>query len=309
MKSIVTIGGGSGQAPLLRHLKAYRLQITALVSMVDDGGSTGVLRKQLGIFPVGDMRQCLTALAQEKNSLIELFSYRFTSGALAGHTVGNLVLAGLMLKTKNVLRALRIASRWLDTKGTVLPSSLQPATLYARLENGRTISGETNIDVPQHNPNLRIDNISIRPHVRALPQAVRAIVNADVVILTIGDLYTSVIPNILVPGIAKALRTTKAHVIYTCNRVWKRGETNRFSALEYVKTIDRYIGARRIDTVIVDRTIQHDHTTRNLVRYDRQALQKYGIKVIEASLCGRSRREIDGKKLATLLASVCQRSL
>lgn len=302
---IVTIGGGSGQSKLLYFLKDYPCYLTALVSMVDDGGSTGRLRQALGVPPVGDIRQCLTALARCDRGRRDLFAHRFSGGDLAGHALGNLILAGMTLRTGNFLQAVQWASRWLECAGTALPISAQPSTLYARLANGQTIIGETNIDIPKHDARLKIDRLYLRPRVMALPKAIRAITQADVIILTIGDLYTSVLPNLLVGGIARALCSTRARIIYTCNRVTKRGETRGFSALDYVTLIDHYIGARRVDTIIVDRTIQRDTTTRNLVHYQRQVLEQYGLTVVEANVAGRDRSSIDGKKLAATIAQVC----
>lgn len=308
MKRVVTIGGGSGQALVLRYLKQYRCDLTALVSMVDNGGSSGRLREQWHVLPPGDVRQCLVALAQCPPVWTNLFSYRFPSGDYQGHTVGNLILTSLAFQTGSFLRAMQLISTRLQVAGTVLPITLQPSTLYARLDNGQIVVGETNIDIPKHDPRHHIQDIYLRPAVHALPQALQAIRQADSIILTIGDLYSSVLPNLLVGGVAAALRRTKARLIYTCNRVTKHGETRGFTALDYVKTINQALGARRVDDIMVDRTMAHDRRTPHLVSYHRAALEQYGVQVSEANLRGRDGRSIDGKKLAQAIAELCRLS-
>lgn len=306
MKKLVTIGGGSGQSHLLQYLKEYPFQMTALVSMVDNGGSTGQLRDQLQILPPGDVRRCLTALARAPQPMVDMFTYRFERGELANHPLGNLILAGLTLQTGRFDRAVQLVSDWLHVQGTVLPITIQPSTLYAQLANGQVIVGETNIDVPQHSAKLRIKKIYLKPSVPVWPAARQAIQQADYIILSIGDLYTSLLPNLLVGGVAAALRRTKAKIIYTCNRVTKSGETRGFSVLDYVQTIDRYLGASRVDTVIVDRSVQRDGKTAHLVKYQRTELERYGVRVVEAALRGRDRQSIDGKKLAAVIAKLCR---
>lgn len=304
--NIVTIGGGSGQSHLLWHLQPYHLNLTAVVSMVDNGGSTGKLRQQLGILPPGDVRRCLVALAGNRQAAQELFEYRFTEGDLAEHTVGNLVLAGLALRHQSFLKAIQIASRQLNVRGTVLPVSLQSAELYARLENGQIIRGETNIDIPKHDPRLAITRLFLRPNISALPHVVRALHSADIIILTIGDLFTSLLPNLLVKGVAEAIRHSQARVIYTCNRTTKLGETRGFSALDYVTTIERYLG-RPLDGIVVDRSSLTDRRTKQLVHYNVPKLQHHGLTVYQANL--RSPHDptaIDGKKLARTIVSLCR---
>ncbi len=245
-------------------------------------------------------------MARCRQEWIDLFQYRFQAGTLKGHSLGNLILTGLELRHGDFVQAVQVVSEWLEIKGTVLPITLDRSTLYARLANGQTIRGETNIDIPKHNPRLRIKQVLLRPPVRALPETLRAIQQADTIILTIGDLYSSILPNLLVDGIASALRRSHAQIIYACNRVTKLGETRGFSALDYVREIDRYLGKRRLDQIIVDKTIQSDHRTRHLVRYDRASLQQYGIKVVEANLvASNDRQTIDGKKLAATIARLC----
>ncbi len=303
---VVTIGGGSGQSRLLWYLKPYPLALTAIVSMVDNGGSTGKLRQQLGVLPPGDIRRCLVALADKQPPAQKLFEHRFIEGDLAEHAVGNLILAGLALRYKDFAKAVKVASRILQIHGQVLPVSVQSAQLYARLANGQVIQGETNIDIPKHNPHFAIKQLYLKPKIKATRSALQALRSADVIVLTIGDLFTSILPNLLVIGVAQAIQRSRARVLYTCNRTTKLGETRGFTALDYIKTIERYLG-RPIDGIIVDSTINTDQTTKHLVHYNKTALQQHGVTVYEAKLQSKTdTKEIDGKKLAAYIVKLCQ---
>lgn len=300
---VVTIGGGSGQSLILKYLRPYPLAITAVVSMVDNGGSTGVLRKQLGILPPGDLRRCLVALSPDERIWDPILNHRFGDG----HTLGNLILAGLELTHGSVEQSVRLLSRWLRIQGTVLPVTNQATTLYAKLFNGRTVIGETKIDLPTQKNRSPIKQVYLKPTVTALPAVVTAIQRADLVIFSIGDLYTSVLPNILVTGVAQALQRTKARLVYACNRTTKDGETNQYTASDYVNTLTHYIG-RPIDDIIMDRSILTDRSTPNLVHYNRMALEQAGIRVHEYPLRGHDYQKIDGKKLAAAINRLCQQS-
>jgi uncharacterized cofD-like protein len=303
---LVTIGGGSGQSHLLWHLKRYPIDLTAVVSMVDNGGSTGVLRRRLGVLPPGDIRRCLVALAENQAAVQEIFEYRFSDGDLAGHTVGNLILASLALRHGSFLRAVQILSRRLRIRGRVLPVSVQAAELYARLANGQVIKGETSIDIPKHNPHVAIEQLYLRPKISALPQTLQALRRANVIVLTIGDLYTSVLPNLLVRGVTEAIAHSRARVIYTCNRTTKLGETHGFDTLDYVTTIERYLQCP-LAGIVVDRSIKTDRTTKHLARYNVAALRRHGLTVSEANLrAAADPTSIDGKKLAAAIYRLCQ---
>lgn len=298
---VVTIGGGTGQSLVLEHLKHYPLEITAIVSMVDNGGSTGVLRKHLGVMPPGDLRRCLVALTPDSNVWDDVLNYRFGDG----HTIGNLILAGLELKHQSVESAVQQLSRWLKIKGTVLPVTNQLTTLYARLFDGSIVAGETNIDIPKQQKRSPIRQIFIKPPVSALPSVVQAIRRADYIVFTIGDLYTSLLPNVLVDGVTRALQHTKARVVYACNRTTKDGETNQYTAADYVNTLTHYIG-RPIDDIIVDKTVLSDHQIDHLVHYNKTGLEQAGIRVHEVDLRAQDHRKIDGKKLAAAIAKLCR---
>ena len=300
---IVTIGGGTGQSLLLTHLKHYPVAITAIVSMVDNGGSTGVLRRYLGVMPPGDVRRCLVALAPDSAVWSDVMNYRFGDG----HTIGNLILAGLELKHQSVESAIQQFSRWLKITGRVLPVTNQPTTLYAKLFNGRTVIGETNIDIPKHKQRSPIRQVYLKPAVPALPSVLQAIRQANYIVFTIGDLYTSVLPNILVGGVTQALQKTKARLVYACNRTTKDGETNQYTAADYVNTLTHYIG-RPIDDIVVDKTILTDRTIPHLVHYNKTGLEQAGIAVHEGDLRAQDHHKIDGKKLAAAIYRLCRTS-
>lgn len=304
MIKLVTIGGGSGQSELLQYLKSYQFDLSAIVSMVDNGGSTGRLRDQLGVLPPGDLRRCLGVLAQGQSKLHKAWEYRFTSGDLTGHPVGNLVLAGLQLQTGDMEQAVAIVSKILKVKGKVIPVTTKLTTLYAQLTDGKVVVGETNIDVPKEKTRSPIKRVYLKPTVAATPAALKAIKQAKYIVFTIGDLYTSVIPNLLVKGIPEAIQKSKAKLIYTCNRTTKLGETNKFTVLDYVNTLDRYTG-RPLDTVIVDKSVKNDRITPRLVSYNLPILRKHGVEVVEASLCAADTMAVSGKKLAAVLAKLC----
>ncbi|MBI2415826.1 MAG: YvcK family protein [Candidatus Kerfeldbacteria bacterium] len=306
MKRVVTIGGGSGQSTLLRHLKTYPLNITAVVSMVDDGASTGQLRRDYQLPPLGDVRRCVVALAQAQPHWQTLLEHRFEVGALAGHPVGNIILAGLIQTSGGIMPAVRYVSDWLDTKGRVLPVTLANTTLVATLTNGTVIRGETNIDRPQHDATIPIANLALDPAVPANPAVLDAIVQADLIVLTIGDLFTSLLPNLLVTGIAQAIATASAQLVYTCNRTTKWGETNRFSVLDYITTLERYLGGRRLDQVIVNTTPSRSTDQIQAVAYDQAAVLAHGIAVTAVDLAAADGWLIAGDKLAAEIYTLCE---
>lgn len=295
MTKLVTIGGGSGHSTLLKYLKAFDFDLTAIVSMVDDGGSSGKLRAQLGVLPPGDLRQCLRALATDQELAHQVLEYRFTQGDLSGHPVGNVLLSALELETGSITQAINTVAEMLHCKGTVIPVSTTSSTLFAALEDDTIIEGETNIDVPQHDTKLQIKRVYLQPEISATPDAVVAIENADWIIFSIGDLFTSVIPNILVTGIADALQRTSAKLVYTCNRSHKPGETDGFMAHDYVARLQQYIG-RKIDYLIMDTTPGNSDT----ILCDTDQLEEAGVALIQADLHNAQER-IDGEKLAKVI--------
>lgn len=239
---VVVIGGGTGSFTVLRGLKSRVDDLCAVVSMFDSGGSTGLLRDEFGILPTGDVRRCLVALAEENDNVLrQLFMFRFEEhSSLKGHSFGNLFLTALTEITGSEEEAIRQASRILRVKGRVLPVSFDNADVCAELETGIKIKGETNIDIPRHDPNLRIVKTWLEPEATSNPEAVDAILKADLVVAGPGDLYSSIIPNLLVKGIPDALKKTKAKKVYVCNLMTKPGETTSFKASDHLKEIIRY---------------------------------------------------------------------
>lgn len=304
MKQIVTIGGGSGQFELLQHLKKYAVDIAAIVSMMDDGGSTGKLRSELNVLPPGDIRRCVMALARDNLELAHVLEYRFASGELKGHTVGNILLSGFELNSGNFQTGLDVLSKVLNIKGQVLPVTLDQATLCVKLEDGTVIEGETNIDIPKHDASLAIEEAYLTGEPAANPEAVKAIMQADLIVLTIGDVYTSVIPNLLIPQISQAVRESQAKVVYTCNQSTKVGETNNFAAIDYINTLEKYLGAKRINYIIVNKA-NGKSTEQHVVKYDQHKLKEHGVELIESDIES-TNNKIDGEKLAESLFTLCQ---
>lgn len=244
--NVVVIGGGTGSYTVLKGLKQLTSNITAIVSMFDSGGSTGLLRDEFGVLPPGDVRRCLIALAEDE-TLRDLFQYRFkTDSSLHGHSLGNLFITALKHITGSDANAIKLASRLLRVKGTVLPVTLGNANLAAELEDGTIVRGETHIDIPSHNGALRIKKLSLEPQVGANKEAIDAIESADLVVIGPGDLFTSVIPNLLVEGVPAALSKTKALKVYVCNLMTKFGETTNYTASEHLKEIIKYGGAPNV---------------------------------------------------------------
>lgn len=253
MKNIVVIGGGTGTFTVLSGLKKYSdVFPKAIVSMADNGGSTGILRTELGVLPPGDIRQCLIALSNSPKVLMDLFGYRFLDGRLTGHNFGNLFLSALEKVTGDFERAIEEAGKILNISGEVIPVSMEVMNLCAELSDGAMLAGEAEIDSIRPNGHMPISRLFLNPQVHATWRAIDAIKTADVVVIGPGDLYTSLLPNLLVQGIAESLRSTAARKIYICNLMTKHGQTNNFRASNFVKELERYIGTRIIDAVVIN---------------------------------------------------------
>lgn len=253
MKKIVVIGGGTGVFVALTGLKKYPVYLSAIVTMADDGGSSGILREEFGILPPGDIRRGLVALSSESPVLANLFNYRFTNGTgLKGHSFGNLFLTALERITGNFNQAVQEAGKILGIKGQVIPVTLDYTRLFARLENNFLVVGESNIDVPKHDGNLFIKEIFLNPQPKANPDALKAIKQADLIVIGPGDLYTSILPNFLVKGVKEAIKKSKAEKVYVCNIMTKHGETNHFTVKDFLVTLEKYLGKNIIDYVLVN---------------------------------------------------------
>lgn len=290
-KNIVIIGGGTGTFTLLSGLKKFPANISVIVSPADDGGSTGVLRKELGVFPPGDIRQCLVGLSYTDKQMANLFSYRFEKGGLAGHTVGNIILASLEKITGSVESAVELAAKMLNVRGAVLPVSLKPTILTAVLSNGNKIIGEHNIDEPRKDLRFKIKDISLEPKVSANPKAIRALKLADAIVFGPGDLYTSVLPNLLVKGVKEAIEKSSAKKILITNIMTKRGQTDGFTAADFAKVLQDYLGKAKLDLVIVNKQrpinkwlVAYKKEKAEFVEPDIKQLEKQGVKAVAANL-------------------------
>ncbi len=289
---IAVIGGGTGNFTILNGLKLYKpLDISVVVSMVDDGGSTGILRSEFGILPPGDVRQCMIALSEESALIQRLFQYRF-SGSLGNHSFGNLFHLALSEITGSEEKAIEEMSRILKISGRVHPVTLSNVRLNAELEDGTMVAGETNIDLPKHDPNLQISRLFLSNEAKANPLAIEAIRSADCIIISPGDLFTSILPNFLVEGIARAVARSEALKIYVCNLMTKHGETTGFAATDHVAVIHRYIGRKCIDVVLVNsaklsKTQLEEYAVEKSfpVQYNVKSLEDEGVKkVVESQL-------------------------
>jgi len=249
-KKIVTIGGGTGSFMVLSGLKKYDFDLTAIVSMSDDGGSTGILRDEMGVLPPGDMRQCLVALSESPKIMREIFNYRFENGSLGGHNLGNLLLSAMEKITGSSQQSLKEIGDILKIRGRVMPVSLEPSNLKIDLKNGLTLLGEDKINHNYALDTIGIKEISLDPTPTANPEAIEAILNADIIILGPGNFFCSLIPNLLIPKISGAIGKSHAKLIYIANLVNKRGHTNTFSLDTYIQWIQKYLKHRQIDFVI-----------------------------------------------------------
>jgi len=291
---VVVIGGGTGTYTVLTGLRDFPVDLTAVVSMFDSGGSSGRLRDEFGILPPGDIRQALLALSElrvDQLILRQLLDYRFENGiGLKGHSFGNLLLTALTKITGRIDLAVEQAAKILDVRGQVLPVSLDNCHLCARLEDGTIIKGETNIDIRRVRPELKILDVFLDPPAKIFSGARKAILEADLIILGPGDLYTSTIPNLLVDGVSRAIVKSKASVFYICNLMTKYGETQNFAVSDFVKEIQRYLGvaAKKLKKVLVNNywrapksLLTRYYQEKSFpVKYDAKNCQGLGVEIV-----------------------------
>lgn len=250
-KKIVVIGGGTGTFTVLTGLKKYPVDLTAVVSMADDGGSTGILRDELGVLPPGDIRQCMVALSTSDTLMRKLMNYRFSSGSFMGHTFGNIFLSTLEKLTDSFDEAVDKISEILRLRGQVIPATLSKVKLIAYLTNGLILRGQNLI----YGSDLeKLKKITLEPRAQANPKARRAIRQADLIIIGPGDLYSSLIPTFLIPGIAKEIKKCRAKKLYICNLMNRAGQTENFQPGDFVKKIEEYSGVK-LDYIIFN--IEH----------------------------------------------------
>ena len=286
---IVAIGGGTGLSMLLKGIKGITNNITAVVTVGDDGGSSGRLREELGVLPPGDIRNCIAALADDEDLVTKLFQYRFKIGeGLKGHSFGNLFLTALCSITGDMVRAVKESSNVLSIRGRVLPSTLDNMKLAAEMEDGRIIHGESAI--PEAGG--KIKRLFTEPaECKALPEVIDAIHNADLIIMGPGSLYTSVIPNLLIKEIAEAVAKSNAKKIYVCNIMTQKGETDNYSVASHVNALINHAGNRDIlDAVLVNNSLPTELSP-TYAKYgsypvvlDMENLTPIGVKVVTGNL-------------------------
>jgi uncharacterized cofD-like protein len=253
---IVVIGGGTGTFVALSGLKEYPVDLTAVVSMADSGGSNRVIRDEFGLLPTSDIRQCMVALAEtngESKLLRELFMYRFHKGkGIAGMTFGNLFMAALADIMGSQERAIEETGKILRISGRILPVSTDNVDLVGEYENGSMVVGEHHIDEPRHNGEMRIVKLSTKPKAKVDKHARQEILEADLIVLGPGDLYTSVLADVVIDGVAKAIRKSRGKVVYVMNLMTRWGQTYDFSASDHVREIEKFVGKEVLDAVLIN---------------------------------------------------------
>ena len=284
---IVSLGGGTGLSALLRGIKEYTGNLTAIVTVADDGGSSGKLRAQYRILPPGDFRQCLTALAEAEPLMTDLFQYRFTTGALEGHAFGNLFIMAMAEITGDFEHALRESGKVLAVRGTILPSTVHDVTLVAELADGQEAVGESRIPLSM----MPIRHVYLEPrHVLINPEAEQAILDAELITVGPGSLYTSILPNLLVEGMVSTLKKAKAPKVYICNVATQRGETDGFSVADHLDALEQHVGGDVFDYVLVNSNLNFPlppsaiAAGAKVVTFDRQKVLKHGVRVVMADV-------------------------
>ncbi|WP_163536495.1 YvcK family protein [Gracilibacillus sp. YIM 98692] len=310
-KKVVVIGGGTGLPVLLRGLKEYPIDLSAIVTVADDGGSSGRLRAEMEIPSPGDIRNVIAALSDVEPMLMDLFQHRFTKGnGLSGHSMGNLLLAAMTSVTGDFYHGIKEIARVLNVKGNIYPIANQNMFLHAEYEDGDVVVGESNIP----KANKRIKKVFLRPNpVLPLPDAVTAIHEADIVVISPGSLYTSILPNLIVPQIDQALKNTNAKVAYVCNVMTQNGETNGYTVSDHVQAIMDHIGPDCLQSVIVhnqpiEQSMRKVYAEENAtpVKYDLERLKQMGLEIIEADIVTQQNHSLrhDTEKIANLIVSL-----
>lgn len=300
---IVAIGGGTGLSTLLRGLKEYSTNITAIVTVADDGGSSGRLRRELGVLPPGDFRNCIVALADAEPLMTKLFQYRFSEGSgLDGHSFGNLFIVAMSGVVGNFEQAIRESSRVLAVRGQILPSTLENLTLCAELVDEAKVEGESQISKSSR----PIKRVYLQPEQpAAYPEATRAILDADLVVIGPGSLYTSVLPNLLVEDLARAVAASDAMKVYVCNVATQRGETDNFRVKDHVEALIRHLPENPIDFVLANDklgAVLPAHWQVSQVGIEGDDLEAYGIEVVQSDVIDtQNPLRHDSKKLAQAL--------
>jgi len=299
MKKVVVMGGGTGNFTVLRGLKKHNVDLSAIVSMADDGGSTGILRDELGVLPPGDVRQCLVALSDSSRLMRSVMNYRFENGGLGGHSLGNLLLSALEKVTGSFERAVEEMGRILFIKGKVIPVTTHQVRLKMILKNRKILEGEKEIYL-SHEIDRGYNKIYLEPFPESNPHAISEIRNADLIILGPGGLHTSIIPNLLVGGVSQALRESHAKKVFIANLMNRKGQTTGYKVSDYLNEIVTYLGDDIFDHVLVNSQMP-----------DQELIEKYseegelvendmsGSRVISAPLLGELSQSRKGDTLIT----------
>ena len=311
LPKVVIIGGGTGLSVLLRGLKHYNIDITAVVTVADDGGSSGRLRDELHIPPPGDVRNVLAALSDVEPLIEDLFQHRFQTGnGLSGHSLGNLLLAAMTTIKGDFVHAIREMSKVLNVRGKVLPAANQSVVLHAEMQDGTIVSGESKIPYS----GKRINRVFLTPeNLEPLQETVDEILQADLIIIGPGSLYTSILPNLLVPKIGEAVCESKAKKVYICNIMTQAGETLDYTASDHVKALYKHIPTPFIDTVLVNEEnipemikVRYKKELAKPVTYDFETLSSLGVEVLHDKIV----QHVDGvirhdtQKVASILYSM-----
>lgn len=292
-KKIVVLGGGTGLPVILKHLKKHDVDLTAIVTVADDGGSSGIIRNYVNVVPPGDIRNCMIALSDLPDLQKEIFQYRFDSkdDFFSGHAIGNLIIAALAEMKGSIFDAIRLLSAMMNVKGRIYAAAEEPLVLYAEFEDGEIVVGESKIGGRRK----KIERVTVKPldetrEACASRDVIRCINEADVIILGPGSLYTSLLPNMMIPDLGQAIINTQAEVVYICNIMTQLGETENFSDADHVRVLHDHLNAQFIDTVLVNTervpdeylNQQADEEYLFQVSHDFQGLRDQNCRVISA---------------------------
>lgn len=304
MKKITVIGGGTGAFVVLSGLKKYPFDLSVVVTMMDSGGSTGRLRDQLGILPPGDLRQCLVALSEAPLLWRKLFLYRFEKGDLEGHNFGNIFLAALEKVSSSYDEAIETVSYVLKTKGKVIPVTLNKLHLVAEYENKKKVTGEGLID-ENHEEKSRIKTVYLEPQGKANPKAIKSIEESEYIVVGPGDLYTSIIPVLLVNDVKEAMKKSKAKIVYIMNLMTKSGQTANYKATDHIEDLVKYLGIEP-DYILINNGKIASEVLSSYERYNEvkvvNDLNKNGYQIIEKDL-------VDVKKVEKNSSDILYRSI
>ncbi|MDD2181072.1 MAG: YvcK family protein [Bacilli bacterium] len=307
-KKIVVLGGGTGMSTLLSGLKMFPIDISAVVSVSDDGSSTGRLREEFNIPAVGDIRRVLVSLSETEPLFEKLLNYRFnTTSDLHGHTVGNLLLTAASNVSGNMSDGIEMMSKVLNLKGKVVPLTEDNVVLLGKMEDGSIIEGEHNLT----NSNLIISDVFYKENPTVNPNVIKKIAEADLILLSMGSVFTSIIPNLVCEGVVEALEKSRAKIMYICNMMTQPGETDDFNVSHHIKLLNKYLGKRKIDVVIVNNGKISEELTKKYetleqkdpVIYDQSNVEALDVEIIASDFTMIIDENIrhDYKKLASYI--------